>query len=257
MTAFGKWFVGSLGRADAYRQAAGARAGHLIGYLTLLVTIVVAVQTVWLHVALVRTLTEFGPWIKDRLPDIHVADGVVSSPAAQPYMWEAERFAFVLDTTGATAALDPKHPQGLLLTKTELFYRESPGRERRYSLAEVKAFALTDETIDRWVAWLKSWLWVVVGAGLWAWLWAAKIVQVALWSPVGLLINAVSGRRLRYGALFKIGLLALTAQLLFDTLAVMGGAAFPGLGLLSLAIYAGYLVRGILVQAPPAPEAGG
>lgn len=251
----GGWFVGSLGRAEVYRQVAGARVARLLGYLTVLVTVVVAVQTVWVHVAVVRGLTEFGPWLKERLPEIHVTNGQASSPAAQPYVWEGERFAFVLDTTGATTALEAKYAQGLLLTKTELLYREGPGRERRYSLAEVRSFALTAETMDRWIKLLQSWLWVVVAVVLWGWRWLTTILQVALWSLVGLLVNAISRRGLRYTALFNIGILALTAPLLFDTLAMIAGVAFPGLGLISLAIYAGYLIRGILVQPPPAPAA--
>ena len=67
-------------------------------------------------------------------------------------------------------------------------------------------------------------------------------------------MNALSKRALRYGALFNLGVLALTVPTAFDVVVALTGARIPAQGLLSLALYLGYLIWGILSQ-PSTAEA--
>jgi len=245
---------GSAWSANAYRHAAAGRVGRMLGYLALLITLATALLTIRTHVTLVRALEEAKPWVKAHIPEIRIEKGTASSPVTQPYVFEEDGAGYVIDTTGATTDLDPKYTRGALLTKTELIYRESAVESRRYKLAQVPDMVINEATIGRALDLAKSWLWLAVAVGVFLWLWIAKLLQVLFWSLLGLLVNALSKRSLRYGALFNIGILALTVPTAFDVVVAVAGASIPAQGLLSLALYLGYLVWGILSQ-PSSAEA--
>jgi len=245
---------GSAWSADAYHDAAAGRVGRMLGYLALLITLATALITMRTHVAMVEALELAKPWVKAHVPEIHIAKGTASSPVAQPYVFEEKGVGFVLDTTGATTDLDPKYPRGVLLTKTELVYRRSAIETRRYALAQLPDMVINEATIGRALDLAKSWLWLAIAVGVFLWLWMAKLLQVLCWSLLGLLVNALGKRSLRYGALWNIGILALTVPMAFDVVLVLTGARIPAQGLLSLALYLGYLVWGILSQ-PSSAEA--
>ena len=247
---------GSVWSANAYHDAATGRVGRMLGYLAVLITIATALLTVRTHVVLVRALEDGKPWIKAHIPEIRIEKGTASSPVAQPYVREGRRVGFVLDTTGATTDLDPKYERGLLLTKTELIFRTSAIETRRYELAKVPDLvingAMIGDALDGALA--KPWLWPVIALGTFLWLWVAKLVKVLFWSLLGLLVNTLSKRGLRYGALFNVGILALTVPTAFDVVLVLAGVRIPVQGLLALALYLGYLMWGVLSQ-PSSAEA--
>jgi hypothetical protein len=245
---------GSAWNAAAYRDAAAGRVGRMIGYLAVLITIATVCLTIRAQVTLGQVLEVAKPWVKAHIPEIQITKGTASSPVKQPYIWEEGGMGFVLDTTGATTNLAPKYERGVLLTKTELVYRQSPIETRRYELAQLPDMVINEATIGRVVDLAKSWLWLAIAVGLFLWLWIAKLFQVLFGSLLGLLVNALSKRALRYGALFNIGVLALTVSTAFDVVIGLTGARIPAQGLLSLALYLGYLAWGILSQ-PSAAEA--
>ncbi len=246
---------GAAGDRAAYRDAAAGRPGQLLGYLVLLITVATVGVTVKVHRAVSQGLEEAGPWLKANMPDIRIANGVVSSPVAQPYVWEQEEFVFILDTTGETTALDLRYPRGILLTQTSLLYRKSPRESREYSLREVKAFELDDAAIDRFIAAGRRWLWIFFAVAIWLANLVMRTLQALAWTLLGVAVNAVSRRGLRYAALFNLGVLALTVPIVFDLAMVLGGVQARGARLVSAGLYAGYLVWGILAQ--PEPSAAG
>lgn len=251
---FGGLLLGSAGSPEAYRDAASGGAGRMTGYLALLIAAATLVVTAQAQVAAVAGLKQAGPWLKQRVPEIRIASGQASSPAAQPYVVEEESFGFVVDTTGATQDLDPKYTQGLLLTKTELIVRKSKVETRRYSLERMPDTVINAQAIDAIITTVKTWLWVAVAIGVFVGLWVMKLLQVVCWSVFGLLIKTITNRPLPYRALWNIGIYALTVPLAFDLVKGLFGWRMPGLGLLSLSLYAGYFVWGILVQPVGASE---
>ena len=243
--------------AEAYRDAATRRPGSLLGYLALLIAIATIVTALQAHVRSVRALEEAKPWLTAHIPELHITNGALSSPTPQPYVWAESDFAFVLDTTGATTELDPKYARGVLLTKTDAIVRRSAIETRRYSFQNIPNLIVNQATIARWIQTIKSWLWVAVAIGTLVWLWIAKLLQVLLWSVVGLMVNAFAKRSLSYRALWNIGVYALTVPLVLDLIKISLGWQTPLLGWLSLILYAGYVVWGILVQPIPAIQPTG
>lgn len=241
---------GSAGTPEAYRDVASGGTGRMMGYLALLIAIATVVVTLQVQIASVVAMKIGGPWLKQHVPEIHITKGLASSPVKQPYVFEEHGFGFVVDTTGVTRDLDPKYKQGVLLTKSELVFRKSDVETRRYSLAKSPDMVVNETTIDAMLTTIRQWLWVIVGLGVFFGLWVVKLVQIFLWSLVGLLVAHLAPRPLAYRAIWNLAIYALTVPLVFDLVKGFLGWHIPGLGLFSLAIYAGYLTWGILVQGP-------
>lgn len=242
--------------ADAYREIAAGGMGKAFAYLALLVAIGTLAFTAAAQIGVNRAVAEFTRsrlW-EQHLPEIRVAGGKVSSPAPQPFVKEIDKFVFVLDTTGATTDLDPKYEQGVLVTESEILVRRMRGvREtRRYALDQVPDVVLNQANVEQVLGRIGQWAWLAVGIAVWVWLWIAKLVQVLFWSLLGLAFNAIGKRGLGYGALFRIGVLALTVPLVYDLLISVLGWSRGVSGLISLGLYLGYLGWGILAQPPPA-----
>ena len=233
---------------EAYREAAASRASSLFGYLAVLITIATVIITIQAHLNSVRFLEQSRPWLNQHVPELHITKGTLSSPAPQPYLWAESDFGFVLDTTGATTDLDPKYTRGILLTNTEAIVRRSAMETRRYSFHTMPDIVINQETIARWIAAIKSWLWLAVAIGMFVWLWIAKLLQVLVWSLLGILVNAAAKRALSYRSVWNIGVYALTVPFLFDVLIMTLGLQGALFGLISLALYAAYLIRGMLAQ---------
>jgi len=260
-SSFGTWsgLWRSAFDADMYRQAAAGSLRRVFGYLAVLLAIAAVVITVQANILFNQSARRFSDsqWWAKNLPEIRIEQGRASSPVPQPFVYEQAAFAFVLDTTGGTTELDPKYRQGVLLTSTELFLRrQRRGEEtRRYSLAEMPDVTINQATLQGWLNRLATWGWVPVLVIMTVWLWVAKLLQVLLWSLVGLIVSAVSKRRLSYGAVFRIGVVALTVPLYVDLIKdIFGWTGWIPM-LLSLALYGAYLTWGVLVQPAPSSPA--
>ncbi len=240
---------------QVYRSAAVSGTGNLVGYLAVLILIGTASITIQAQIAVTRLVSAFKTerlWER-HLPEIRIMNGRASSPDPQPFVSKREGFVFILDTSGDTIDLDPTYRQGILVTRTDLVYRRERGllETRRYPLDQLPNLLLNQATVERVLEVAVRWGWVVVGLGSLVWLWIAQPLQVLFWSLVGLVVNAFSKRSLRYAAIYKVGIIALTPPLCFDVVKRLAGWRGPGFWCLSLLLYVGYLVWGILVQPRP------
>lgn len=247
---FGVWrrLWRSAYSAAVYREAAAGGVRSALGYLVALIAVTTVVITPLTHVQTNRALQTIKPLVLEHVPELIIQNGHLSSPVAQPYVWEHEGFGFIVDTTGTVTVVSPVYDQGVLLTETELIYRRSLAETRRYSLSEFTNVVINQETLKRWFDALASWLWVFVAIGTLAWLWIAKLVQILLWSGPGWLAAKLTRRSLSYRAVFNLAVVAITVPIAFDLLALELGWADWRVGVASLALYAAYLAWGIFVQ---------
>jgi hypothetical protein len=252
-------FVGSVGGAAAYRDVAAGSMASMFGYLAVLIVLATAVYTVKSQPAINAFVREMTPMVREHTPPVHITQGKASSPVDQPFVLASrdEDAILIIDTTGATTEIDPSYEDSFLLTETTLTRHDaSRGRTQTYNLQEFNRFwdpiDITGPILERWLAKWQRWGWVVVAVGSLCWLWLAKLVQVAVWWLLGLLINAVSGRRLRLEALFQLGIYALTVPFIFDVVKGVLDIRHGALALVSITLYVGYLIWAILVQPRPA-----
>jgi hypothetical protein len=223
----------------------------MLGYLALLALLAAAVTTANVSMHISRGITQFKAtrWWDNNLPEIAIAGGKASSPVAQPYRKDFGDTVFILDTTGQTTGVEPGAPNTVLVTETQFLLRQSRrGQTRVHDLNKFPDMVLNQANIEAWLDGVTRWLWAAIAVALFCWLWVMKLFQVLFWSILGLIVNAVSGRRLRYGALFNIGLLALTVPWIFDLVVLFAGTRARITNWVSFSLYIGYLVWGILAQ---------
>ena len=257
---FGIWALlwRSPWSADAYRDVAAGGVGRIFGYLALLIAIVALITSVRVHTAVsgfAQSFRELKPW-EANLPEIQIREGRATTLPARPYVFQNEDVMIVIDTTGETTELDPQYREGFLLTETELILRmgPGPGETRRLPFAGVPDLTLNQTTVERAIQIISPWTWLGVAVAMTIWLWIVKLMQVLVWTPVSMVVNAVSRRALRYGALWNLGIYALTVHTVFDLFKDSVGRQSWALVLFSLALYSGYLIWAVLVQ--PVPPAG-
>lgn len=101
---------------------------------------VAAVLGVFLAVTLVSAMIAFNhvmAWCGENLPVITIRNGEASADVPQPKVIECgaggkESFAVIIDTTGAVTAIDPRHPNGVLIGKRGLIIK---GGDRVYPVS--------------------------------------------------------------------------------------------------------------------------
>ncbi|MFT7522148.1 MAG: hypothetical protein ACI9MC_004300 [Kiritimatiellia bacterium] len=137
-----------------------ARFGRGLGFLPLLaisvaLSVVSTAATGWSYYSAV-TAPEVANMI-DSMPDVQIRDGVVSSTAEQPLVWEieedGERLIMVLDTTGQYSDFPPGVTRGLMLLKTEAHVLRS-GRRDIHDLSEIDELDVTAPVVWEWITFI-------------------------------------------------------------------------------------------------------
>lgn len=245
--------------ADAYRTAAAGGTGRMLGYLALMIAVAAAVTAATVSVLVGRVARQYHGtrWWEANMPVITIAGGQASSDAAQPFRRElSPGTEFIMDTTGNDPEVGSDAGNIVVLTKTQLIIRQQGrGQTRVYDLSRFPDMELNQQTVGAWLDNVARWAWAASWLGLVFWFWTVKLFQVLFWSVLGLIVNAVSGRRLRYGALFNIGVFALTVPWAFDLLLLVTQWRVPLANVVSFLLYIGYLIWGILVQPKAAASA--
>lgn len=268
-------FIGSFS-PKFYKNIVSQSFARSFGYLVMLVFAVSLVLSVkytvntrvvtqkfveWINAVFVEKLPEF-------LPEIHINNGEVSSPAEQPLVREWEKFAFILDTTGTITSLD-KYKNGILLMKHTLVVKHTETgktKTEEYDLSKVKLFkmtpgekegefiilnfegrefSLTQNDIERWSNIFGQAILPIMVVGLFFYYLLAKIFQLLLFSLLSLIVNGVTNSKLKYDNLLNIGILALTPSVVFSVLAEVLGLAIPLFGLIYIGLYSLFLVMAI------------
>ena len=237
---------------EAYRRAASASVPSMLWYLAGLITLTAIVVTFAVQPVLVQRLDQLEAWMLRYLPEFSIHHGVVTSAVPQPYVVKTKELVFTLDTTGQTTEVDPTYPYAVLLTRQQLVVRSPDGIDQR-DMSQLDGLVVDAPMIERVTEGLRSWIWVIVGLAAGIVLAAVRLGQILLGTLLMLLVSALLHRRLRYAALFNLGVYALTVPTLLDLLGV-GSLGFPYAWWLSCGVYAGYLIWAVLAQPVPARE---
>lgn len=278
-------FIGSF-NPKFYREISHQSFGRSFGYLTLLLLVMSLSLSIkytfdirgWIQKGVEWVNTDFSKKLPEFLPEINIIDGELSSPMKQPLIheWEnefnpnleTEKFAFILDTTGAVTSLDG-YPNGILITKHKLVikYRENMrSKLEEYEFSDIKyfrmspsdtegalidltfegeKFTLTKEHVIRWSKTIEKAVFPILLVSLWLGYLFAKLFHLFFFSILSAIVNKVSGANLSYSNLLNIGVFAMTPPVTFALLAALSGIRIPLIGLIYIGLYCAFLVMGI------------
>ncbi len=195
----------------------------------------------------------------DKLPVVKIRHGQVSTNVPQPWRRQLEdtsthmKTILVIDTTGQVTDFAPDE-QGAILMKTQLLLRNP----QNPFLQPIDLRAVDDLTIDaaHVKAWIPTALWIAFGALLVIlpfWYTCARLLVALLLGLVGLIAATGRKRKLDFGALYCVGLYALTPAIALDVALSWTGLNVPMGWLVYFAVAAVYTVLGVLKIPDPDP----
>ncbi|HEV8606567.1 MAG TPA: DUF1189 family protein [Tepidisphaeraceae bacterium] len=251
----------SLFSPDLYRDVAANWRGVGFLYLLLILTLTWIPVIYKMHVGFKDfAQTEFPTVIRD-FPPITITKGVVSSPVPQPhYLSEPKsgKTLFILDTTGQITQLPPGNEPMILLTKTEIIYRNQ--RETRViELSKDLDFYIDRAKLQGWMDWAvgKFVLFFFPLALLFSFIF--RIITTLIYAVVGLIFNSIYQKNLSFGALMRLAAVSTSAVIYIDTVFDLIGHTprfWTLLGFALTCVYVSLAVRWADARAlPPSPYA--
>ena len=145
-----------------YRAVARNWGGIGLLYLLLLFTLTwIPVLAKW-QIGFQRTVgTEFAK-IANKIPEVTLKNGQISSPVEQPYEVKDEngKLIFILDTTGKIKNLD-QTPAMMLLTKTH-FHQRDQARIQITDLSQLPDIDFSADVVKDWLDIIGTWMGVAL-----------------------------------------------------------------------------------------------
>ncbi len=230
-----------------YREVAFQKVSKSIGYFFLFIFLVTLVLSMKYSTVLIQGMGEVSKELGDRLPEIRIEDGVVSTDAQEPFIIEEKNFIFIIDTTGRITTIDPSRKQGILLTKNKLIHKQSEIETRAYDLSKIKSFTVNKEAMERWRKIISRFALPILLVCLFPYFVVVKLIQILLFSLIALIVNAATKANLKYENLFNISLFALTLPVILATIFILAGFKIPLLWSVFLytIVYIAFLMGGV------------
>ena len=234
-----------------YKEVVKQKIGKAILYLFLLLLIVALVMAISYGVKIQKMVNEGKELALKYVPEIKIINGQTEVSVPQPYtVWKDENFIVLIDTTGQYTSIDTAYKAGALLTRTKLIVKESEFQSRQYELSQFPPFTVNKTTIEQWAKIAVVVIWIGLPIGLFIYLIVAKWFQIFLFSIFTMSLNNMMKTNLKYSQLLSIGIYALTAPIILDTIYAITGRPNPIFIWLYIGIYAIYLVMAIKSQKP-------
>ena len=240
-----------------FPQVARQRVRRTLVYLLLLVAIATASSTTWIMFKLREGVRWLEPHL-DEIPTITIRNGEASADVEQPWVKrlgqddKGHEVVAIIDTTGTLEGFEPNQI-GVFLKKTELVVKQDD-EQRIIPLSRFPDTTVGPDIVRGWIEEAMRRAPFYIAAFLLAWYLFAKTM-----SAVALVLAAlITGRGLRFGQLFSVGVYALTPAVLLSVVETFAPFHIPAFWLVYWAVATGYAIVGATRAAsanPPAPPA--
>ena len=208
---------------------------------------IVTVHSVCFVIFLQRGYTHFlsnqAPAIIDQIPGIGIVDGKMRIDKTWPYSIKtSDGTPLVLFDVNFDEA---KFPAGRVwVTADKIYIRRNAYDEMRvYSLKNVEHFSFDKTLVQDWLELSKKWFLAVMFPIILIGFLIARMIQLGIYSLIGLGFNKVMGVYLTYPQIFRLCVAALVPVLLIDsTLLMFYPVDWPYFGFF---LAMGYLVFGL------------
>ena len=247
--------------SELYQDVGRNWKGAGLGYLFLAMALLQLPMAAKIHVSFSQWVATGANQVVDRIPQITIRDGEVSTNVETPYYIpqppdsasrvSAAEYLAVIDLTGKYKTLEDVSSD-LLLTRHSVTMRNQ--REvRTYDLSQVESFSMDGARVR---GWLDSARFVVAPLFygfvlLFSFLY--RVAQVALYAAVGILFARSLNVALEYPALMRLAAVAVTPAMILNEAVNLTQVHIPLWSLLCLGMALGYLYFGIKGNAGPAP----
>ena len=251
--------------SELYQDVGGNWKGAGLGYLFLVMALLQLPMAAKIHVSFSRWVATGASEVVDKVPQITINHGEVSTNVPTPYyipqpadpanrLGKTSEYLAVIDLTGQYKSLEDVD-SSILLTKHSLIVRNRPAETRTYDLSGVESFSVDSARIHGWLN--SSRYFVAPGfygfVLLFSFLY--RVIQVALYAAVGIAFARSLNAALEYPALMRLAAVAVTPAMILNEVVDLTQTHIPLWSLICLGMAMGYLYFGVKANTGPAPFA--
>lgn len=251
--------------SELYQDVGRHWKGAGLGYLFLAMAILQVPMAVKIHVGFAKWVATGANEVVDKIPQIAINHGEVSTNVATPYyipqpadpanrLSKTSEYLAVIDLTGQYKSLEDVNSD-ILLTRRSLIVRNRPSETRTYDLSGVESFSVDSVRIHGWLNAARYF----VAPGFYGFVllfsFLYRVAQVALYAAVGIAFARSLNAALDYPALMRLAAVAVTPAMILNEAVDLTQVRIPIWSFLCLGMAMGYLYFGIKANTGPAPFA--
>ncbi len=226
---------------EFYRDVAKNWRGMAILFLIILTFISSAATIITVDRYISKFISKVAPEIIHQVPPVVIKNGKIQTPQKKvysiSYKADEDSFLCIIDTTGKHRSIE-KSGADILITETHLMVKKSDNEVRSYSLADAEDLEITRDDLKNIIEIFSSWYLILIAPLIIFFIIIYKLILMLVYSVVALIANAVTNKRLDYGALLSVSAVAMGPILIADTIFELAVTS------ISIPWYAGLIVTG-------------
>jgi len=194
------------------------------------------------------------PKYVNQLPSIVISKGQASIAEPQPAIVkdpEKGDPVMIIDTTGQITSLE-NSTATILVTKTQLFFKDSMRGTRIINLSELGDMTINKAFVYDWLEAFSEWFAILIYPFALLFSFAFRSAQVLIYTLIGLFFSRALKVSLDYRALMRLAAVSLTPVIILNALTIFFSIAIPSPWLINALITTGYLIFAIRANASSA-----
>ena len=239
---------------ELYRDVARHWPGACFLYLFMMLALAWIPIVVKIHIEFKNFAENEGATMIAEIPTITITDGEVTADVEQPYVIrdpeKKDEILAIIDTTGEITSLENTEAK-ILLSKSELLIKQSEFETTSYDLSPIKEFSFDRTVAESWLNLFAQLLAPLIYVLVVPLSLVYRILQALLYAAIGLLFARGVKAPLKYPALLRLAVIAVSPVIVLDTLRDFLSIQVPYLLLLSFIVAMAYLLFGIKANAEP------
>lgn len=218
--------------------------GKAIKYFLLIVLLLTSITFIKTAFSMNAGLQEANIFVQNELPDFTLQDGRLTVHDPMPIVNEFDGGIVVIDTTGQYLedVLD-SYEMGIFVTTDRLVYKKNSIESQTMKFTELNGFELQKSDILFFVGkWSGAVIAVFVIVGILFSI-AGKFIGLLVVSVLGIIINAIMKTGLKYDAIIRTSVYAMTLAMIINTAIGLTGFQIPFFFILYYGLISFYFYR--------------
>ena len=248
---------------ELYQDVGRNWKGVGLGYLFLVMALLQLPMAAKIHVSFSKWVETEAGEVVDKIPQIHIRHGEVSTNVETPYFIPSPKspanrvsatseYLVVIDLTGKYRTLEDVNAD-VLLTRRALAMRQRPSEVRTYDLSQVESFDVDAARIRGWLDSARFFVAPLFYVFVLLFSYLYRVIQVAIYAAIGILFARSLQAGLEYPALMRLAAVAVTPPMLLNQVVDLTQFHIPLWSLICLGMALGYVYFGVKASAGQTP----
>ena len=226
-----------------YQDVARNWKGFCVTYLLALLALSVIPGVMRVRTQLTAFFNTEAPQFVTQFPTITITDGKVTMSKPQPYYIRDEKTkkpVIIIDTTGKITSLKGS-PAAILITGSSVLVKADEADTRTFDLAGIKHLVVDRSVLYDWMDSFQQWFPFLFYPFALLFSLLYHLVEVAFYTAIGFMFSRSLRAQLRFRALVRLAVIALTPSVILGLFLALTGLGFPYWWYTSLMISTAYV----------------